>query len=128
MKYRDFPQRYLFETDCSCVSDRLTILTVSRLEYDEVQEYKVSRNLFDYNSPSRRFITVETLDKIARTLEEFNVISRQVAWVDELLIVDTYTLTDNPIINKYSDTRVMGYVRQFKRSGVKKITVVRMTD
>ena len=112
------------------IDDRpsFSVTEISRQDCELIQDYVQPRNLFDSNQPYRRKITVDALEEKACTIEEFNAISNIVVGVDELVIVDRETMSDNKIIRDYEETKLKSYVLLFKRKGVKKITVVKLAN
>ena len=101
-------QKYLLE----CQFNRVDVDTINLTEdeLNNIQNYTVPFNLFDYYVKYRRKISISILDEKADTYADFSRYENEVADVDELLLVNDRPKTDNPIIGIYSEATLQAYL------------------
>ncbi len=114
-------QKYLLE--CPFKSVDVAAINLTDDELNNIQNYTVPFNLFDYYVKYRRKISVSILDENADSYADFSRYVNEVADVDELLLVNDRPKTENPIIEEYSDATLQAYLYLLQKSGVNAVVV-----
>ena len=83
-------------------------------DLEDVQELGREYSLFDVGVPLKRKIALSVLDKTIDTMEDWNRLAAKLADVDELVLYEDVSNSDNPIINEYRTATTQAYICHLK--------------
>ena len=89
------------------------------LEY--VPEYGEEYCLFDVGKPITRQISIQDLDNMIDTLQDWEKFISSLREIDTLVIKDTHVKYENPIVEDYRKATIMAYLKRLEDA---KMTVV----
>ena len=115
------PERVLFETQCDDAS--FSITAKDQEDIDLIQDYSEPYNLFDVNVAFVRKINANELARFVDDPRRFKLLTERLYELDRLIIIDTWSGCNNPIINNYSNTKLRAYVNILKQGGVGDVVV-----
>lgn len=114
------PFGYLFEE--SRGAGAFISIAAPRVFLESIRDYRVKRDLFDWEFYARKIGTNE-LDENVNSREEFDLISRKVADVDLLYLIDERPTTDVHCVAQFGKATLGAYARLFRARRVNSLIV-----